>query len=243
MVKKSLRTEPISKIVLDHVTLADLETNSLILKNVDFEIPLNRNYNVVSQEQSHASAFLKFISLLYEPQTGALQFDHLNATESQFDDILPLRLTLGYAFDYGGLMRNRTLFQNLLLPLEYHSLYTANEREDRIVQLLKWFDLLGSKDKLPSEVTGRVRKLVCLLRSFVHSPQILILDDPAIGLSNEMKETLIHVLKEQLNKKEIQHLIFSSQDSTWNQNFAHDEIVIEEECLYLHPRHWEKNIA
>lgn len=244
MVRKiSIDQEPLSKITLERVTLSDSESQSLILKNVDFEIQLNRNYHVMSSEQSHSSSFLKFISLLNEPQAGALQYDQLNVTQSQFDDILPLRMRIGYAFDYGGLMSNRNLLQNLLLPLDYHSLYSRKEREERAFQSLKWFDLQNLKDKFPAEVSGKVRKLVCLLRSFIHAPQILVLDDPTIGLTNDMKETLVQVLKEQIQKGTIKFLIFTSHDPLWIDSFPHDEIIIEDECLYLSPRDGERRAS
>ncbi|MFN8943579.1 MAG: ATP-binding cassette domain-containing protein [Pseudobdellovibrionaceae bacterium] len=181
--------------------------------------------------------------MLCDHDHGRLLFDQRNITEAAYDDLTQTRLKLGYAFDYGGLLSNRSLFDNLLFPLEYHDLLDAETRTTKVKSLFKRFSLEGLENKKPLEVTGKIRKLLCVLRALVYDPQVVILDDPALGLSPEMKEDLVLYIKELMENKTLKQMIFFSQDHFWLQQFQYDELILDEHGVYYQDLHKEKRSA
>lgn len=231
------------QIRLDHVTLLDRDTQEVIIKDVDFDFPVEKNILVRAEQHQHTNQFLKFIAILCDPDQGSLLFDQSNITQSAYDDLTQLRLKLGYAFDYGGLLSNRTLFDNLLFPLEYHQLFDPIRRVEKVKKLFQRFSIDDLATKKPLEVTGKVRKLLCVLRALIYEPQIIILDDPTLGLSPEMKEDLVLYIKELMDEKIIKQMIFFSQDHFWLQQFQYDELIIDEHGVYYQDLHQEKRSA
>lgn len=231
------------QIRLDKVTLLDRDTQEVIIKDVDFEFPIDKHVLVRSEQHQHTNQFLKFIAILCDPDHGSLLFDQSNITESAYDDLTPLRLKLGYAFDYGGLLSNRNLFDNLMFPLEYHQIFTAEERKAKVSALFKRFSIEEFEGKKPLEVTGKIRKLLCVLRALIYEPQVIILDDPTLGLSPEMKEDLVVYIKELMDQKVIKQMIFFSQDHFWLQQFQYDELILDEHGVYYQDLNTEKRSA
>jgi ABC-type transporter Mla maintaining outer membrane lipid asymmetry ATPase subunit MlaF len=116
--------------------------------------------------------------------------------QSDFESTLPLRLQVGYTFDLGGLLHNRTIFDNLMLPLLYHKRYSDDEGQELINTQLEKFQIIKFRDLRPSFVSGSVRKMTVLLRSLLFKPRFLILDDPFVGLSDFQKNTFIEEIEE-----------------------------------------------
>lgn len=231
------------QIRLDRVTLLDHETKEVIIKDVDFDFPVEKHVLVRSESHQHTNQFLKFIAILNDPDQGSLLFDQNNITECAYDDLTQLRLKLGYAFDYGGLLSNRTLFDNLLFPLEYHQIFQTEKRAEKVQALFQRFSIQELAGKKPLEVAGKFRKLLCVLRALIYEPSIIILDDPTLGLSPAMKEDLVFYIKELMEKKIIKQMIFFSQDQFWLQQFQYDELILDEHGVYYQDLNLEKRSA
>src|SRR5690606_30834594 len=98
----------------------------------------------------------------------------------------------GLSFDFGGLINNRTLYQNLSLILEYHKFSKEQQIRDHVMSKLQDYGIEEYADVRPSLVPGGVRKVICVLRAFIHDPQVYLLDDPSTGLRKEARKALVH---------------------------------------------------
>lgn len=183
-----------------------------ILEDVTFTFSLGRWVWISSEGGVGKSSLLQIMAGLKLSQKGSYSVNSKNVEELSFEEFLPLRLQMGYSFDLGGLIHNRSLIENLKLPLNYHKKKTRAEADLIAMDLLRQFDIQKYKDHKPSDAPGSVRKLVVLLRSLIHLPQILLWDDPTMGLQDETCQKLFSLVKKLQEQGAVTSVFIASQD-------------------------------
>lgn len=89
---------------------------------------------------------------------------------------------IGVMFQSGALFGNMTCLENVLLPLEEFSRLDAGERRTKALGLLADVGLADAADKMPSEISGGMRKRVAIARAMALNPDVVFLDEPSAGL-------------------------------------------------------------
>lgn len=219
------------------------EGHDFILKQCDFEFPSNQIVWVKSPEGSGKSTLLQILAGLTLPTSGLYWMNEKNVTEMSFEEFLPYRLRIGYSFDYGGLLANRTIFDNLALPMLYHSLVPADIAKAHVQELIERFGLEKQATKRPADVPGRVRKLAILLRSLVLKPDLLLMDDPSVGLGQETVNALTQYLLELRDEGYLKHMFISSYDDKFMAELPHRLIHLDEGILFLEAETEEKKVV
>ena len=209
------------------------EDGDYLFHNVDFDFPMNEISWVKASSGSGRSTLLQMIAGLQVPTGGKYFINNLDVCEMTFEEFLPYRLAIGYSFDYGGLLSNRTILDNLLLPLQYHKICGEKEANETVHQFLNYFNLEKYKLQRPSHVPGGVRKIVCLIRSVIMRPQILLLDDPSVGLSSEALYQFIDLITKMREEGAAQLVLMSSFDEKFMAQWDYNTIQIDEKNLYL----------
>jgi ABC-type transporter Mla maintaining outer membrane lipid asymmetry ATPase subunit MlaF len=133
---------------------------------------------------------------------------------------------MGYGFDMGGLLNNKTIFENLMLPLQYHKVTDLEDAAERVNQAIDMFGMTGAKDLRPFAVSGSVRKLACIMRAFLHWPQVVFLDDPLTGLKEDNVNDLIYYVEESFATRGLKQVIFTSESPTLAQKFKAEELLV-----------------
>lgn len=194
-----------------------------ILENLEFKISSGFS-RITSSRGGGKSILLRVLSGVIAPTNGELFFDDLDVSKFTFEEWGNLRKKIGYSFDFGGLLSNRSLFDNLMLPLQYHRFLSEPEAFEKVEGLLGKFDLFSDRFSRPSEVTGSQRKAACVARSMVLDPEVLILDDPSTGLSPSVKKTLFEEIELAQKERALKFIIYSSDDSEVVSRFRGVEI-------------------
>lgn len=200
----------------------------LLAEKVEITLPQKEIVRVHGATGSGKSTLLKVMAGLLNPLSGQYLINDLDVNQMSFEELIPIRLKIGYSFDMGGLLNNRTLRENLMLPLLYHKVATIDEIEARVRSTLEAFELTKVADKRPASVSGSQRKAACVARAFVFEPQFLILDDPTTGLGDSQRECLARWINERKKSGQLRFCILTSQ----NQRFLQELAPIE---LNLHP--------
>jgi ABC-type transporter Mla maintaining outer membrane lipid asymmetry ATPase subunit MlaF len=203
-----------------------------VFKNVDFEFPVGTTSVIRGEHGAGRSTLVSILAGMNLPTQGKYLLNGLDVGDMSFEDFLPFRLKIGYGFDIGGLISNRTIFDNLMLPLQYHKFLEYEEARARVSNYLKQFGLTKFSDLRPAHVSGWVRKITCLIRSIIHEPELLFLDDPSIGLTNDGQEIFIQVLKDKVKAGSLHTLIISSYDETFIGRFDSKNIYIESGLIF-----------
>jgi phospholipid/cholesterol/gamma-HCH transport system ATP-binding protein len=198
-----------------------------LFDKVDFDFPLNEMVWVKAHSGNGRSSLLQLMAGIQAPLQGKYLLNDLNVADMSFEEFLPYRMSIGYGFDFGGLINNRTLLENVTLPLTYHKILSVDEAVSRGEY---FFEKLGAskfKDKRPAIVPGGMRKLTCLIRALVTEPQVLLLDDPSVGLGQETILKYFDLVEDLRKDKKCQHVFISSFDEKLMSCLDHQEIFID----------------
>jgi phospholipid/cholesterol/gamma-HCH transport system ATP-binding protein len=219
------------------------EGHGPILRSADFEFPMNEVIWVKGSEGQGKSTLLQVLAGLEMPQSGSFYINEQNVLDMSFEEFLPFRLAMGYTFDYGGLISNRTIYDNLMLPLHYHKLVSGKEAKERVETLIGIFDLSKFAHERPAHVPGRVRKLGCLLRALAMKPQLLLMDDPSVGLGQDTLYTFVDYIHALRKEGHLKHIFMSSYDEKYMNMFNYQIVHIDEGQLYLQPVDQTKKVV
>ncbi len=214
-----------------------------VIQNVEFDFPMNEILWVKAEEGAGKSSLLQILGGLQIPQSGKYLINGENVVDMSFEEFLPYRLQIGYSFDYGGLINNRTLYDNLMLPLLYHKIVSQQEAKERVDEIIRLFDLDKFVNERPAHVPGRIRKLICLMRSVVMRPQVLLLDDPSVGLGQDSVYTFVDYLHKLRQEGSLNHVFISSYDDKFMSLMNYQIIHLDEGQLYFQAVDPEKRVV
>lgn len=233
----------IEKIRFEQISFA-YEGTDPVFDSIDFDFPTNE---IVWVRAGHSGAgrstLLQIMAGMIVPTKGAYFINDQNICEMSFEEFLPYRLSIGYAFDMGGLLHNRTLFENLMLPLLYHKMMPPRDAEKHVLSLMEDLNILRYKDFRPSAVQGGVRKIACLIRPLLMSPDVLLLDDPSLGLGQDVILKYFDLIQELRKQGHAKHVFVSSFDEKLMSLMDHQEIFIEHGMIHSSMPMREKKVV
>lgn len=209
------------------------EDANALFQNLDFEFPMNKTVWIHAPSGQGRSSLLQLMAVLQMPQRGRYLINDMNVSDMSFEEFLPYRLKIGYGFDFGGLLNNRTIIENLILPITYHKILGYKKAEERALDYLGYLGLKKYKDQRPAIVPGGVRKLTCMIRALILHPELLLLDDPSVGMSEDAVLKYFDLVKKVKDENALQHVFISSFDQKLMNLLGATEVVIDDGKLYL----------
>lgn len=205
-----MQTIRIERIRLEKIYFG-FEGRGWVFEDLTFEPPKNPLVWLKGAPGSGKSSLLKILAGLITPQSGRYLINDTDVLEMSFKEFLPYRFATGYSFDSGGLLSNRSLYENLLLPLVFHKTMDIDEASKRVLRWMEKFNLMSVKDQRPFSVTGSQRKSAVVLRTFIHYPQYVFLDDPMAGLKEDGRKAFAELFEECLNEHGLKQVLFSAE--------------------------------
>lgn len=168
--------------------------DQIILNNLSLSVPKNEITVVAGQSGSGKTVLMKTIEGLIIPDKGLIQIDELPITGSSKRDVYKIRRRISMLFQGSALLDSLNVFQNIALPLSEQSQKTEAEIAFLVQQKL---DLVGLPDvmkKMPSELSGGMKKRVGLARAIITEPDYIIYDEPTTGLDPIISEEIIDLM-------------------------------------------------
>ena len=166
-------------IVLDSLTKSF--GHSGILKGLSLEVPDGQNTVIIGPSGSGKSVTLKLIVRLLELDTGRVMVDGANVGDMDRDELAVLRGRIGYVFQFAALFDSMSVAENIRMGLVRRG-YDEQAIRDRIEESLDVVELGGSEKKMPSELSGGMRKRVGIARAIALKPGYILYDEPTTGL-------------------------------------------------------------
>lgn len=153
----------------------------VVLQGVNLEIPDGKNTVIIGASGAGKSVTLKLIVGLLEPDTGRVLVDDQDVQELDRNQLADLRGRIGYVFQFAALFDSMTVAENIRLGLVKRG-YEDTVIRERIEESLAVVGLSGTEDKLPSELSGGMRKRVGIARAIALKPRYILYDEPTTGL-------------------------------------------------------------
>ncbi len=187
-------------VVIDIKGLCKSFGSNQVLRGIDLTIKRSENVVVLGKSGSGKSVLIKCIVGLVEADEGSITVLDSNITELDNTELNEIRLKMGFLFQNAALYDSMTVRENLEFPLRRtFTELSEQEREERIITALQEVGLEEAIDKMPSELSGGMRKRVGLARSLILVPEIMLYDEPTTGLdtvtSREISELILAMQK------------------------------------------------
>jgi phospholipid/cholesterol/gamma-HCH transport system ATP-binding protein len=153
-----------------------------ILNNIGGEFEKGKCNLIIGSSGTGKSVLLKSIVGLVHPDTGNVYYDLRNFTEADKEMKAEIRREIGMLFQGGALFDSKNVEQNVMFPLNILTKMPHDEKLDRVNFCLKRVGLESVNKKMPSEISGGMKKRVGIARAIVNNPNYLFCDEPNSGL-------------------------------------------------------------
>jgi len=178
-----------------------------VLKNVSLKLLESENLVVLGKSGSGKSVLIKCIVRLLIPDDGTIQVFGENIGTLNSNDLSELRTKVGFLFQSGALYDSMTVKQNLEFPLSrIRKELNKKDIDEKVKEVLENVGLLDALDKMPSQLSGGMRKRISLARTIVIDPKIMLYDEPTTGLdpvTSDEISTLINEVQKKYNTSSI----------------------------------------
>jgi phospholipid/cholesterol/gamma-HCH transport system ATP-binding protein len=168
---------------------------------MDLSLTVNRGENLVvlGKSGSGKSVLIKCLVGLIKPDEGTILLLGMDIATLGTHELNTLRKRVGFLFQSAALYDSMTVRENLQFPLRDLKTMSKPEMENLIVEALRNVGLEEAIDKMPSELSGGMRKRIGLARTLILNPEIILYDEPTTGLdpitSTEISELIMDVQK------------------------------------------------
>jgi phospholipid/cholesterol/gamma-HCH transport system ATP-binding protein len=171
-----------------------------VLKGVNISVKKGENLVVLGKSGSGKSITIKCLVGLVKADKGEIKVFGTDITKLDEYHLNEVRLRMGFLFQNGALYDSMTVRQNLEFPLRRHSTeLSSKEVDDAVKETLESVGLAEAIDKMPSELSGGMRKRIGLARTLILKPEVLLYDEPTTGLdtitSREISDLILSIQK------------------------------------------------
>jgi len=185
-----------AEVVIEIRHVAKSFGDKTVLSDITMDLHRGENLVVLGKSGQGKSVNIKLITGMLRQDKGSLKVFGKEVTELSEDDLKALRIRVGFLFQSGALFDSMTVRQNLEFPLtRVLKLRDKNEIQQRVEEMLEGVGLLDAIDKMPSDLSGGMRKRIGLARTLILKPEIMLYDEPTTGLdpitSREISELIL----------------------------------------------------
>lgn len=167
----------------------------VILNRISLKIEKGETFVIIGMSGTGKTVTLKHIAGLLDPDEGSVLIDGENMNGATYRIKSQLRSKMGVVFQSGALINWMSVGDNVGLPLREHKKFPEHEIEKMVNEKLKLLQLYDAKDKMPSEISGGMKKRTGLARVLVRNPDIILYDEPTSGLDPVMSNHINELIK------------------------------------------------
>lgn len=153
-----------------------------VLKGISGTFEKGRPNLIIGASGTGKSVLLKCIVELVKPDTGTVYFDGRDFTNGSRHNKIEVRREIGMLFQGAALFDSKNVEENVRFPLDMLAVMPRDEKQDRVNLVLNRVGLQNANKKMPSELSGGMKKRVGIARAIVNNPRYLFCDEPNSGL-------------------------------------------------------------
>lgn len=161
-----------------------------VLKGLDITIPRGKITVIIGRSGGGKSVVLKHMIGLLQPDAGHVAVDGVDLSTLDSMKLREIRMKFGMLFQNAALFDSLNVHDNVAFPLVEHARMNAGQIAKRVKELLSLVGLPDVGHKMPSELSGGMRKRVGLARAIALKPEIILYDEPTTGLDPIMTDAI-----------------------------------------------------
>lgn len=165
-----------------------------VLRGVDLSIPRGKITVIIGRSGGGKSVILKHMIGLLKPDAGEVDIDGTSLSNLDSMALRDIRTKFGMLFQNAALFDSLNVYDNVAFPLVEHSKESSVQIGKKVKELLTLVGLPDIGHKMPSELSGGMRKRVGLARAIALKPQIILYDEPTTGLDPIMTDAIDNLI-------------------------------------------------
>lgn len=161
------------------------------LNDISVHIKKSEKFGIIGESGSGKSTLLRMINALETSDEGTVTVDGDNVGSLSPKQLRKYRKKIGMIFQQFNLLNNKTVLENITLPLKLHKFESALDIEE----VLSFVGLSGKKDNYPGQLSGGQKQRVGIARALITNPKILLCDEPTSALDEKTTDEIVSVLR------------------------------------------------
>ncbi len=232
-----------NKTVIEVYNLKKSFGNQEVLTDISLKLFNGENLVILGKSGCGKSVLIKCIIGLLKSDGGIITVFDKEVMKLNRKDLSDLRQKVGFLFQSGALYDSMTVEQNLKFPLRrLKKEFSEKEMNEKIIEVLENVGLADALYKMPSQLSGGMRKRISLARTIVVNPMIILYDEPTTGLDPVTSDE-ISLLINKVRKKYKTSSIIITHDIECARNTADRLIMLNEGRIYMEgkPKEFENS--
>lgn len=205
----------------------------MVLENVSGTFKPGDTNLIIGGSGTGKSVLLKCLIGLVRPDKGSVEYNGRDFWNSDEETRKQIRREMGVLFQGGALFDSKTVAQNVRFPLEMLTEMSESEKDDRVAVCLHRVGLEQAAGRMPSEISGGMKKRVGIARAIVMNPKYLFCDEPNSGLDPLTSIKIDELIKEITDEYHITTVVITHD--------MNSVLEIGEKVMFLYKGHkvWE----
>jgi phospholipid/cholesterol/gamma-HCH transport system ATP-binding protein len=222
----------IAEVVLEVNDLRKGFGGQVVLKNISLKLYNSENLVVLGKSGSGKSVLIKCIVRLMVPDSGTVDIIGSRISSLRKKELDEVRKKIGFLFQSGALYDSMTVKQNLEFPLRRIKQNISEKQiNEKINEVLENVGLSDALNKMPSQLSGGMRKRISLARTIIVDPLIMLYDEPTTGLDPATSDEISSLIND-VRKKYKTSSIIITHDIECTRTTADRIIMINEGEVY-----------
>jgi phospholipid/cholesterol/gamma-HCH transport system ATP-binding protein len=180
-----------------------------IFTGLNIEIPRGQITAIMGPSGTGKTTLLRLITRQLVPDRGHIEVDGIDVSKLNQRDLFTLRRRIGMLFQNGALLTDYNVFENVAFPLREHTKLPNRLIRHIVLTKLHAVGLRGAADMSPAELSGGMARRVALARAMVMDPDILIYDEPFVGLDPISMGVIVRLIRKMNDALGISSIIVS----------------------------------
>ena len=195
--------------MIEIIELTKTFKGQTVLDKLCLSLPQGKITVIIGPTGTGKSVLLKHILGLIKPDSGQILIDGRDISTLDESQLNEVRKNFGVCFQDAALFDSMNVGENIGFPFAMHTHLTKDEIAREVAKLLGEVGLSGIETKMPSQLSGGMRKRVGLARALAMNPKILLFDEPTTGLDPVMTSAINTLIRDVQHKSQATSLVIS----------------------------------